>query len=98
MTEVAKGTEGKSNTAETERRYWLDSPDNVGKLVWALAAACAIFLLADLFYEKHGHFAFEQWFGFAAFFGFLAYTLIVTLGKGLRLLVRRDENYYGDDD
>ena len=87
-----------SNDAGTERRYWLDDENNVGKLVWALAAACAVLLIADLFYEKHGHFAYEEWFGFAAFFGFLAYTLIVTLGKGLRRLVRRDEDYYGDDD
>ena len=86
------------DAGQPERRYWLDEPDNVGKIIWALAAVCALLLIADLFYEKHGHFPFEEWFGFAAFFGFLAYTMIVTLGKGLRLLVRRDEDYYGDDE
>ena len=82
---------------QTERRHWLDERANVNKIVWALVAACGLLLVADLFYEKHGHFGFENWFGFAGFFGFLAYSTIVALGKGLRKLVRRDEDYYGED-
>ena len=77
-----------------EKRYWLDEPDNVNKLVYVLIAACAVFILADLFYTKHPLFDFEAWFGFYAWFGFLAYTCIVMLGKAWRRLVKRDEGYY----
>ncbi len=79
---------------DPERRFWLDRPANVNKIVWTLVAACALLLVADLLYEKHVHFGYEKWFGFAAFFGFLAYSAIVAFGKGMRRLVRRDEDYY----
>ena len=59
-----------------------------------LTAACVVLLFADLFYDKHPHFAFEGWFGFYAFFGFVAFFLIVLSGKPLRRLLMRDEDYY----
>ena len=63
-------------------------------IVYTLYVLCAALLLVDVFYHKHGHFAFEQWFGFYAFYGFLAYMFIVNSAKLLRKLVKRDENYY----
>jgi len=86
----------------SERRRWLDEPRNVTRLVYALYAACALVLLADLMVHRHAHFGFEQWAGFFAVFGFFAYVAIVNAGKLLRRLVKRPENYYdpaegGDD-
>ena len=63
-------------------------------IVYALYAVCAALLLVDVFHHKHGHFAFEEWFGFYALYGFAAYMLIVNSAKLLRKLVKRDENYY----
>jgi hypothetical protein len=78
----------------SERERWLDRPRNVTRLVYLLYGTCALLLLADLFYEKHVHFAFERWLGFFALFGFVAYVGIVMSAKLLRRLVRRTEDYY----
>lgn len=77
-----------------EKAYWLDQPRNINKLVYALWGVCALLLLIDLFYHKHSHFSFENWFGFYAAYGFLAYCLIVLSAKALRRLLQRDEDYY----
>ncbi len=47
-----------------DKKYWLDDPRNIKKVVYALYAVCALLLAADFFYEKHAHFEFEKWFGF----------------------------------
>lgn len=70
--------------------------NKVDKLVYALWAACALLVAAEFFYHKHPYFGFDGWFGFYAIFGFLAYCLIVFSAKGLRRLIKRDENYYGE--
>lgn len=79
-----------------DKRYWLDDPGNVNKLVYALYIICALLFAADFFYEKHGHFSFEQWLGFYGWFGFLSYVGLIHVAKGLRRLVKRDEDYYDD--
>ena len=63
-------------------------------IVYTLYALCAGLLLVDVFYHKHGHFTFEEWFGFYAFYGFLSYLVIVLSAKQFRKLVKRDEDYY----
>lgn len=73
---------------------WFEREANIRKIIHALYIVCALLLIADLLYEKHGHFAFEEWFGFFAFYGFLSYCFIVFSAKGLRRLIKRDEHYY----
>lgn len=77
-----------------ECKHWLDRPRNVTRLVHGLYSLCGALLLADLFYEKQAHFAFERWFGFYAGFGFIACVSLVLLAKLLRRLVKRGEDYY----
>ena len=79
---------------EPEKKYWLDDPANVRKLYYGLWALCILLLLADLFYQKHVHYAFEEWFGFSAIFGFLACVGLVFASIGLRKIVKRDEDFY----
>lgn len=67
-------------------------------LVRLLVGACVLLIVADLVIDQHGHFAWEDWPGAYAVYGFLAYVGIVTLAKGLRRLVKRDESYYGAPD
>lgn len=59
-----------------------------------LLLLCAALLVIDVVHEAHGHFAFEEWFGFHALFGFVAYMTIVNSAKLLRRLVERPEDYY----
>lgn len=77
-----------------DKKYWIDDPQNVNKICYALYTICALLVLADLFYHKHPHFDVESWFGFYGFYGFIACVLLVVAAKGLRLILMRDEDYY----
>ena len=82
------------NKDSTDKVYWLDNPRNVDRLVYGLVVICALLVLADFFYHKHTHFAFEGWFGFFAMFGFVMCVILVLLAKWMRKIVKRDEDYY----
>jgi hypothetical protein len=79
---------------EKEKRHWLDDARNVTLLVRILAGACLLLVVADFFYDKHGHFDWESLFGFHGFFGFSSFFLLVLAGKYLRKVLMRDEDYY----
>jgi heme A synthase len=80
-----------------ERRYWLDDPANVTRIVWTLVGVCVLLFVASFFYESHGVFAVEHVFGFYALFGFAAYVALIFLAKGLRTVLLRPEDYYDRD-
>ena len=88
----------KHTTPATEKKWWLDNPDNVRLILWALVIICAALFIADFLYEKHGHFGFEEWPGFYAWYGFLSYCTIVLSAKQLRKLLKREETYYEPED
>ena len=73
---------------------WLDHKKNVDKVFYVLCGLCAAVVLADLGYDKHGHFAFENIIGFNAAFGFIAYVGLILISKQLRKWLMRDESYY----
>jgi hypothetical protein len=75
----------------------LDSPRAGRILLWFLGGVCAVLAVADLLYHKHVHFAFEGWFAFYGFLGFFSCFFLITASKGLRKLVKRDEDYYDRD-
>ena len=81
-----------------ERRYWLDDPRNVTKIVWTLVAICTGLFFADAFYPKHGYFAIEHVFGFYAIFGFVVCVGLVLAAKWMRTILMRPEEYYERDD
>lgn len=78
----------------TEKKYWLDDPHNVKKIVYTLYTVCALLLGADLLYDKHTYFGFENWFGFFGLFGFIACCCLVLVAKVVRKLLKRKEDYY----
>ena len=78
----------------TDDRRWLDQPRNVTRIVYGLAALCALALLADFGYTKHPHFGVERWPGFYAVYGFVVSVSLVLAAKQLRRVLRRDEDYY----
>lgn len=47
--------------------------------------------------HKHGHYAFEMVPAFHAVYGFAGCVGLVLAARVLRMLVMRDEDYYGDD-
>jgi hypothetical protein len=74
--------------------WWLDRPSSVNLIIKVLIVACVLSVLADFFYHKHADYAFQEWIAFDAVFGFLAYVGLITVAKGFRRLVMRDEDYY----
>ena len=77
-----------------ERSRWLDDRRNVRKVLAVLYAVCAALLSLDLFYDKHATLWFEAWFGFYAFYDFVACATLVLVAKVLRKLLSRPADYY----
>ena len=76
------------------KKYWLDDPKNVTRIVWTLVAVCVLLLAAGFFIQMHVHYEWEAWPGFFAIFGFVAFAGAVLAGKQLRKILMRKEDYY----
>ena len=59
-----------------------------------LLGTAIILAVLELFLHRHGVVSFEDIFMFPAIFGFLAFMFIVQVGKWLRLMIMRPEDYY----
>ncbi len=71
---------------------------HVNRVIIALGVVCTMVVLADLFYDKGGHYGWEQWVGFQAAYGFVSCVGLVLAATQLRKLIMRSEDYYGDAD
>ena len=83
---------------ENSKKYWLDKPRNVKKLLIILYVVCALLLLTDVFYHKHAIISLEESFGFYGIYGFVACVILVLVAKEMRRLLGREEDYYERDD
>ena len=77
-------------------RTWIDNPKKVEFIVYTLYAICTALVIVDIWVPKHGPFAVEHWFGFYAFYGFIACVGLVVAAKGLRTILMRSEDYYDE--
>ena len=59
-----------------------------------LLGIAIILAVLELFLHRHGVTSIEDSFMFPAIFGFLAFVFIVQVGKWLRLLIMRPQDYY----
>jgi uncharacterized membrane protein len=92
------------NDEHKNEKHGVESPSwferNVNTIIIGLIVACVLTVLAQLvfpmFDEHHPpHFPqYENMIGFQAIFGFAAFVIVVFLGKGLRLIIKRKEDYY----
>lgn len=73
------------------KRHLFDDGRNVRRLLWALYAACAASLVADIVIHRGGS---EGMFGFYALFSLAACLLLVVLGRQLRRVAMRRGDYY----
>ena len=83
---------------ENSKKYWLDKPRNVKKLLIILYVVCALLLLTDVFYHKHAIISLEESFGFYGIYGFVACVILVLIAKEMRRLLGREEDYYERND
>ena len=78
--------------------HWLDEPRNV-RLLWrGFLAVLAATVLVELAVTLHPHFSVESLFGFHAAYGFLACLAMIVVAKGLGVLLKRRDDYYGGGD
>jgi hypothetical protein len=79
-------------------RHWLDDPAHV-KLLWrGFLVVLALTVAAELVVHLHPHFEIESVFGFSAWFGFGACAAMIAVAKGLALVLKRPDTYYGRHD
>lgn len=81
-----------------KKQYLFDNPRNVKILLYALYVSCAILILLDFVVHRHVTHSWEQLLGFYSIYGFIGCVSIVFGAKWLRVLVKRDEDYYDRDD
>jgi hypothetical protein len=55
-----------------------------------------VLVVLEFIFHRHGEVAAEDFPLFPALFGFLAFLFIVQIGKWLRVMIMRDEDYYDD--
>ena len=80
-----------------EKPHWLDQPRNI-KLLWRGFLLVLVFtVLAEFVVSMHPHFPIESIFGFNAGYGFLLCALMIVVAKGLALVLKRPDTYYGKD-
>ena len=77
---------------------WLDDMTNVDRIVRGLFIVCAGLFAADFFYHKHAYLGVEEFPGFYALYGFFMCAALVICAKGLRVILKRPEDYYAPKD
>ena len=77
---------------------WLVRPSSI-RLLWRIFwAVLALTVAAHAVIDVKGYFGIDGWYGFGAAFGFLACVIMVVVAKGLGLLLKRDQDYYREQD
>ena len=79
---------------EDKKRYLFDKPRNVKILLYILYLSCAVLILLDFVVHRHVTHPWEQLLGFYSIYGFIGCVSIVLGSIGLRIMVKRDTDYY----
>jgi hypothetical protein len=80
---------------KTGKKHIFDNPNYAQRIIYLLVGFLVLLLGLEPFVHKHPYFAWEEWFGFYALFGFGACVALALIAKYfLRPLVKRDEGYY----
>ncbi|MEL6324895.1 MAG: hypothetical protein AAGJ29_01650 [Pseudomonadota bacterium] len=77
---------------------WVSHPMTGRIIFWGLAGLSLLLLLADLVVHRHTKVDIEKITGAYGLYGFLAFGFVVLMGWPLGTLLRRGENFYGDQD
>jgi len=77
---------------------WLDERKNVNRFVYGLYIVCAGLFAADFFYLKTTYLSVERFPGFYALYGFFMCAALVICARGMRVFLKRPEDYYAPND
>jgi hypothetical protein len=92
-------TDHTSETPGEEHRHarwfkWVENPKTPQRIYVGLIVLCVLLASSDIFHHRHGYSAFEESIFFYGLYGFIAFAFVVQAGRVLRLILRRDEDYY----
>ena len=89
--------ESKEEIAPLARRFlWVDTKSGLNRLIIGLIVLCIFLFAMDFVWHRHVKVPGEEFYGFHAIAGFVSFTVIVLGARALRVLIRRDESYYGE--
>lgn len=81
--------------SEREKSYFFDKPKNIKILFRVFYTVLFFSLVFEFFIYKHTYFPWEEWPGFYAAFGFVAFVVLILTAKYLlRPIIKRKEDYY----
>jgi len=87
-----------SDVAPLAKRFlWVDTSSGLNRLIIGLIVLCVFLFAMDFVWHRHVKVPGEGFYGFHAIAGFASFTVIVLGARLLRVLIRRDESYYGAD-
>lgn len=76
---------------------FFEKKSTINALIVLTVVICAGFGAAEFFIHRHGHFGEDGIPLFYGIYGFIAFFGLVLVGKQLRKLIMRDEDYYDRD-
>ena len=84
-------------TDENQKKHWLYRPESRRPLWCGFLLILGLTVIAQLVIHVHGHFGFDEWFGFHAIYGLATCAIMVIFAKLLGVLLKRPEDYYDRD-
>lgn len=75
---------------------WTDGPRAIIGIIVVIGLICAALAGSDLLLHRHVNYDVEETPFIYGLFGFVVYAVIVFLAKGLRRLISRPEDFYGE--
>ncbi len=85
------------NDDEMKHKVEIMALERYGRaFTFVLVLAILALLVIEIFSHRHGELEIEDMFFFPAVFGFCAFIFIVMMGKLLRQVIMRPEDYYQD--
>jgi hypothetical protein len=84
--------------SEDNKKYFLDKPENVEKLLKVFYVLCGLLFALDFVIHRHIYTNWEKLPGFYALYGFCAFVVLVVVSHLLRKLLMRKEDYYDVDE
>jgi hypothetical protein len=80
-----------------EKKHIWDKPENVARLLNVFYLLCILLVALDFVVHRHVAHPWERFFGFHAFYGFVACWTLVVVAKAMRRVLMRREDYYDVD-
>ena len=82
--------------ARPEKQHFFDKPRNVRAVLGVFFVIAIITLGIDLGFDRHTDHPYERRVGFYGIWGFVSCVVLVLAARGLRRLIMRGEDHYGD--